>query len=116
MKNVKVCAVLASLFVMAFAVSAFAGAQDFILVNSTGFDIYVLNVSPSNTNDWEEDILGSDVFENGETTRVRFGNDDARYWDLRAEFEDKTSISWYNIDLFEVSRITLHRDGTATLE
>ncbi|MBQ9376617.1 MAG: hypothetical protein IJU05_02285 [Schwartzia sp.] len=107
---------LAALFVMAFASVAFAGAQDFILVNNTGFPIYKVNVSAASTNQWEEDILGSQILNNGESLQVNFGVGNQQYWDINAVFEDGSSIAWYGIDLLSVARVTLNNDGTATLE
>ncbi|MBQ7733847.1 MAG: hypothetical protein IJT58_07505 [Synergistaceae bacterium] len=116
MKSVKFRALLGLVFIIVFAGTAFAGAQDFVLVNRTGYDIYVVNISPTKTNDWEEDILGSDILENGEEVQVRFGIGNTRYWDIQAIFEDESSISWYGIDLLETFKVTLRRDGTAELE
>ncbi len=116
MRNIKFRVLLVAMFVLAVAGVAFAGAQDFVLVNKTGRDIYVINISPSSTNDWEEDVLGSDILENGESVTVRFGSGRTKYWDLQAVFEDESSISWYKINLLETSEITLYADGTAELE
>ena len=77
---------LAALFVMAFASVAFAGAQDFILVNNTGFPIYKVNVSAASTNQWEEDILGSQILNNGESLQVNFGVGNQQYWDRISSF------------------------------
>lgn len=112
----KVYALLAVIFVFAFAGMAFSGAQDFVLVNNTGADIYTVNISPSGVNDWEEDILGSDVLENGESVTVTFGLGNTALWDIQAIFKDGSSISWYEINLLEVARVTLLGDGTATLQ
>ena len=107
---------LAALFVMAFASVAFAGAQDFTLVNNTGYPIYKVNVSAASTNNWEEDILGSDILANGEAVHVTFGVGNQQYWDINAVFEDGSSLSWYGIDLLSVAQVTLNNDGTATLQ
>ena len=37
------------------------GAQDFILVNRTGVEIYALYVTPQNAEDWGDDRLGDDT-------------------------------------------------------
>ena len=116
MKSMKLRALLGFIMVMVFAVSAFGGAQDFVLVNNTGYDIYIINISPTNTNDWEEDVLGSDILENGDSVTVRFGVGNTRYWDIQAVFKDESSISWYKIDLLETYAVTLNGDGSATLE
>ena len=95
---------------------AMAGAQDFVLVNNTGHDILVVNVSASSTNNWEEDILGHDVLMNGEAVSVGFGSGSERYWDIRVEFTDGSEMSWSGIDLLSVSRVSLMGDGTAYLD
>ncbi len=107
---------LAALFVMALSSVAFAGAQDFTLVNNTGYPIYKVNVSAASTNSWEEDILGSDILPNGSSVLVTFGVGNQQYWDINAIFEDGSSLSWYNIDLLSVAQVTLNNDGTATLQ
>ena len=78
--------------------------------------IYTVNISPSSSGDWEEDVMGSDILENGESVTVRFSVGSTRYWDIQAIFRDGTSISWYNIDLLETYTVTLNRDGSADLE
>ena len=40
---------------------ALAAEQDFSLVNATGYEISELYVAPSQTSDWQEDVLGQDV-------------------------------------------------------
>ena len=96
---------------------AMAGSQDFVLRNNTGHDILVVNVSPSASNDWEEDIMGHDVLLNGEAVTVTFGKGDkTRYWDIRVEFVDGSEMSWTGIDLLSVGRISLMGDGSAYLD
>ena len=107
---------LAALFVMGLSSIAFAGAQDFTLVNNTGYPIYKVNVSAASTNSWEEDILGSSVLMNGESIRVNFGAGNQQYWDIQAIFEDGSALAWYGIDLLSTYQVTLNSDGTATLE
>ena len=107
---------LTALFALAMASVAFAGPQDFTLVNNTGYPIYVVNVSPSNTNNWEEDILGSQVLGNGESLNVSFNVGNQQYWDIQAVFEDGSSLAWMGIDLLSVAQVTLNGDGTATLQ
>ena len=107
---------LVLLFATLSAGAAFAGGQDFVLVNNTGADIYVVNISPSDSNDWEEDVLGSEVLGNGEYVTVRFNVGNQRDWDIQAIFENGSSISWYDIDLLSTSVVTLNGNGTASLE
>ena len=107
---------LTALFAMAMSAVAFAGAQDFVLVNNTGYPIYVVNVSPASTNNWEEDILGSQVLPNGSSIQVNFGAGNTQYWDINAVFEDGSSLAWYGIDLLSTYQVTLNNDGTASLQ
>ncbi len=118
MKKIKSLRVffLAALFVMAYASVAFAGAQDFVLVNNTGYPIYVVNVSAASTNSWEEDILGSQILGNGQAVQVNFGVGNQQYWDIQAVFEDGSSLAWYGIDLLSTYQVTLNNDGTASLQ
>ena len=118
MKKFRFAGLLIAAFVltMAFASVAFAGAQDFVLVNNTGYPIYVVNVSPASSNDWQNDILGSQILGNGQYCEVTFPTNGVQYWDLQAAFEDGSSLSWYNIDLLSVAQVTLNGDGTASFQ
>ncbi|MBQ7516749.1 MAG: hypothetical protein IJS96_10755 [Schwartzia sp.] len=108
---------LAALMMVAAIGTAFAGPQDFVLVNNTGRPIYYLNVSPADAKEWMPDILGSKVLMEGEKANVTFqGMDGVKLWDLQAEFEDGSSIVWYDIDLYSYRGIILNADATATLQ
>ena len=115
MKSLKVF-FLTALFVMSLASVAFAGPQDFVLVNNTGFPIFVVNVSPASVNDWQEDILGSQVLGNGEAVQVNFNTGNQAVLDINAIFEDGRSLAWYGIDLLSTAQVTLNNDGTASLQ
>ncbi|MGN0941812.1 MAG: hypothetical protein ACI4OA_08920 [Selenomonadaceae bacterium] len=118
MKSIKSLKVmfLTALFVMAMSAVAFAGPQDFVLVNNTGFPIYTINISPASTDQWQEDILGSQILGNGEALQVNFNAGNTQMWDINAVFEDGSSISWYDIDLLSTYQVTLNNDGTASLQ
>ena len=92
------------------ASSAWAdGAQDFTLHNETGVEIYGLYVSPASTTDWEEDILGRDTLPNGESTEISFSPDeDAELWDLKVVDSEGDGLYWEDLNLTEISEITLH--------
>ena len=107
---------LAALMLVAMIGTAFAGPQDFNLVNHTGRPIYYLNVSPHEATEWMPDILGSKVLMPGEVAHVTFAPTPGKMWDLMAVFEDESSIIWYDLDLFAYGQITLNSDATAYLE
>jgi hypothetical protein len=102
------------------AVAAFAGDQDFTLVNETGLTIVQFFCSTTTTNNWEEDVLGVDVLNSGEEVNISFSrNEDDCEWDLMIVDEDGDQIAWAGIDLCEAMRITLYYENgepTAQIE
>ena len=103
-------------FVTAALAQARAGDQDFTLVNKTGFDIHSVYVSPHRTDEWEEDILGRDVLANGDHVDIKFSRTTkGKSWDLKVADKDGKGYVWENINLLEVSKVTVeYKDGKAT--
>lgn len=97
--------------VLATPASAQQAKQNFEIVNKTGYAISEIYVSPARTNDWEEDLLegDDDNFEDGETQPIHFSPKvKTCLWDLKVVYdEDDSSAIWHNIDLCQVSKITL---------
>ncbi len=93
-----------------------AGAQDFTLVNATGVEIDKVYIAPHSSDDWEEDILGQDTLADGQKVDIKFHRaEKAAMWDLRVEDSKENSIEWENLNLLEISKLTLHyKDGKAT--
>jgi hypothetical protein len=106
-----ICALSMMLLPAAFA----QGQQDFTVVNRTGVEINRLYVSPHSTKDWEEDILGQDTLADGDSVNIHFSRTEkAAKWDLRIEDSDGNGIEWTNLNLLEISKLTLHyKDGKA---
>jgi hypothetical protein len=106
-------------FVVAFSVcamSAFAGSaqaaeakQDFVLVNKTGYELKAVYVSPSKSDDWEEDVLGKDTLDDGETWEIKFRRSVRTCkWDLKVVYSvDSSTAVWSDIDLCTVEKITI---------
>ena len=92
------------------------GAQDFVVVNRTGVEIYAMYVSPHTTNEWEEDVLGADTLLPGESLLITFSRKErARLWDLRVEDDEGNYIEWQKLNLLKISKVTLfYRNGRAT--
>ncbi len=84
--------------------------QDFVLVNKTGYTISEVYVSPTKSDDWEEDVLGRDTLDDGEAWEIRFHRAAKTCkWDLKVVYEDDDSEAvWPAIDLCAVGRITIH--------
>ena len=112
----KTFAAFAFFFLFAVLSPAFAGSQDFTLVNKTGFDIHSVFVSPHSTNEWEEDILGREVLENGQAVEIKFERSDkTKNWDLKVVDKEGKGYIWQSLNLLEVSKVTVQfKDGNAT--
>jgi hypothetical protein len=88
------------------------GKQDFTVHNQTGVIIDKLFVSPNDKDDWQEDILGKDTLPNGESLDIVFNpKEKAAKWDLKIEDSEGNSIEWHDLNLMEISEVTLHYDG-----
>jgi hypothetical protein len=101
---------------MAGSAAAFSGQQDFTLINKTGLVIDQVYVSPSNTKDWEEDILGQDTLADGAKVHITFSRDTSEcMWDLKIVDEDDDEVVWTKLDLCKAEEITLkYEKGQAT--
>jgi hypothetical protein len=106
-----VLSVFVAVLVLAPAGPAFAGTQDFTLVNKTGLRIVELYVSASSTDDWEEDVLGVDVLEDDEAVDIHFSpKEKAKSWDLKIVDSDGDEVVWEGLRLNDISRVTLRYD------
>ena len=94
------------------------GKQDFTLVNKTGVEIDKLFISPHDADSWQEDILGRDTLPDGQSVDIKFHRSEkAAMWDMRIEDSKGNAIEWENLNLLEISKITLHyENGKATAE
>ena len=98
------------------AATAFArtGKQDFLLHNGTGVEIHNLHVSPHSTDEWEEDVLGRDTLADGDSVKITFEDRDKHvHWDLKVTDKDGNSLEWFDLNLIEISELTLHWDAKA---
>ncbi len=94
--------------------TAFArvGKQDFTLHNETGVEIHELYVSPVTTDDWEEDVLGVDTLPSGESVKITFEDREKHvHWDMKVVDSKGNSIEWHDLNLIEISEVTLHYEN-----
>ena len=114
MRKLALAFALAASTISMSAGSAFAAEakQDFVLVNKTGYEIKSVFVSPNKSDDWEEDVLGKDVFSNGDSWQIKFHRSATTCkWDLKVVYsDDDSSAVWDNIDLCKVEKITIKYD------
>ena len=104
---------LAPLLVATIALATPAAAQqakqDFTLVNRTGYELSQVHVSPSQSNDWEDDVLGQDTLDDGARVAIRFQRAvKTCQWDLKVTYSiDDSNAVWRGINLCAVERITI---------
>ena len=90
---------------------ALADQRDFRLVNRTGYVVNEVYVSPSATDDWEEDVMGRDTLGSDESVNISFPNrGKACLYDLKLVHADGDTATWSKINLCEVSVVTVRYD------
>lgn len=102
----KSTAFAAALFLMHGA--ALAGQQDFTIVNKTGYPLKHIYVSESNSNSWDEDVLGRDILNDGESFELSFAKAETTCkWDMKVAYDDGETATWQGLDLCQISKLTL---------
>ncbi|MBV9785920.1 MAG: hypothetical protein JO264_19110 [Acidisphaera sp.] len=100
---------LAAAFLITAPLAAEAAKQDFTLVNHTGYQIDSVYVSQSSSNDWGKDVMGRDTLDDGESVDISFEHGGRTcHWDIRVEYHDGDKAEWSNVNLCDISRVTLH--------
>lgn len=98
----------AALFATCLATTAHAGDQDFKLVNKTGYQIDSVYVSEASRRAWGRDIMGRDALAEDESVDITFNrNAQACRWDLKVRYNDGDEATWQNLNLCNISRVTL---------
>jgi hypothetical protein len=93
--------------------AASAGRQNFTLFNNSGYTIEQVYVSTVDTKSWEEDVLGQNELDTGQSVHINFPTEsDDCHWDLKIVYKDNTPAYWGNIDLCAISEITISYDET----
>jgi hypothetical protein len=105
------------LAIVAFVGLAFSGVKhtsaderDFMLVNrSHSVTIVHAYVSPSQVNDWEEDVLGDAVLFPGDSIRIHFSKFDRAntcYYDIRVDGDGGEQGYLWGLDLCNLDYVT----------
>ena len=83
--------------------------QDFTLVNKTGYELGKLFVAPTNSDEWEEDVLGRDTLGDGDSIDIKFHRANKTcQWDLKVVYTiDNTNAVWHGINLCKIEKITI---------
>ena len=84
------------LFVAAllFVFSVAAEASTISITNQTGYAIHQIFLSDSDTDDWEEDVLGDNILPNGATLQVQVQGSFSQF-DLMSIDEDGDAFAWH---------------------
>ncbi len=99
---------LSAALTLCAAVPAFAGDQDFTLVNGTGYPIREVYLSPPSAKNWGNDVMGSDVLKAGSSVPIKFTKTSECFWDMKVVYDDDgTSSEWSKFDLCHIDKITL---------
>lgn len=69
------------------------------ITNRTGYTIMYMYVSPANSRNWEEDVLGRDVLPSGTTQRVNLYGFRSPVFDIRLVDEDGDTYTFWNVDV-----------------
>lgn len=116
MVRMSVILMLMGVFYLSATTAKAQGAQDFLLINKTGVEINALYITPHNSDDWGDDILGADTLAADDSLEITFSpRERAKLWDLRVEDEDGAYIEWTRLNLIQISSVTLYyKNGKAT--
>ena len=71
------------------------GKQSITIVNNTGYTVYNAYVSHDSSDEWEEDVLGKNTLDEGETFYVSLPR--GGRWDIRLVDEDGDTYTKYGV-------------------
>ena len=99
-----IAAVAAASLFAASAASAQSGPVSVSLDNNTDYTLTHIYISLPSTNDWEDDILGAQVVEPGETVQIVIddGLPECEY-DVRFDFSDGDTMQGGSVDFCAIN-------------
>ncbi|NJM67852.1 MAG: hypothetical protein HC851_20380 [Acaryochloris sp. RU_4_1] len=101
--------VLSLPLVSSAALSAKAEDVRFLLRNETGVAMTKFQASPSGLDDWENDILGSDVLYSGYSSRININDGRTTcIYDLRGVFADGERVEKYKVNICKLTSFTFY--------
>jgi hypothetical protein len=91
----------------AIALPAAAADRKVEIINKTGYAITEFYGSNSNTNDWEEDILGADVLPHNSSITIDFDDGTGNcMFDFLVKFEDGDQLTEKGVDVCTIGEFT----------
>jgi hypothetical protein len=116
MKQFKSAILAGALALVAFSSVTSAAPQnrklDFTLINKSTYTIVELYVSPTNDEEWGEDVLGTDVLANDERVDIEFARSETTCsWDLKIVDDEEDEVTWTKLNLCTANEITLRYEN-----
>ena len=110
MKRLVAALALASLF--GLSGQALALEKKINIFNGAEVDIYTLYLSPTNANNWEENLLKQETLPNGDKVDLEISRTEkAEAWDVKVTKKDGEVMTWVGVPLNKSGQITLLPDG-----
>lgn len=104
--------VLSIVCVLSAAESVFALNKKLDIMNGSQMDIYTLKISPTNANQWEENLLQEETLKNGDKAMVEISRtENAEAWDITVTDKNGNESSWIGLPLDKAGNVTLLPDG-----
>lgn len=90
------------------------GTLSYDVINNTGVTLIDVYVTPAETNNWGNDILPNNVFENGSTIRVTIPPDygETCMFDMKITDAAGGHITFTNIDICKLIKLRINADAT----
>ncbi len=87
-----------------------ASADSIVVINKTGYDLYYLQVSPSDSDEWGEDVLGDDVLLDGGNIKLDIDGYDVCELDIMAVDEEDDAYIIWSFDSCSGSKVVFTMD------
>jgi len=107
----KLFALLVAVAVSAVPLPAWAGANDFSIVNNTGLNMTGLTIRRYGTKDWRD--LGSAPSPGGRGP-IKFTDPDCAF-DIQATLQGVGTVVWSGVNLCEVKAVILNRNASGAI-
>ena len=106
--QIRILGAVAALALVTMPGLAMAEDLKFKLTNNSSRGIDNFYTSPSNTDSWQEDVLGEDTIPPGQTDEITIADGSTQcVYDMRFIFEDKQEFVEKGIDLCKLGEYTL---------
>ncbi len=119
MKKAVMFFVLCFIFVFSSEITAqVIFEKTFTIENNTGFMIYDCYVSSVDTEEWEEDVLGVEVLNDGESLEITFevsAEEDCN-WDIKIGDQEDNYWVLYDVDICSNDVLTFTSENKITAE